>query len=255
MTSPIAGVIVLAAGQGKRMKSTLPKVLHEVCGRPMLLRVLDAVAALESPRTIVVLGHGHEQVRPLLPPACVVALQSEQRGTGHALLCAADDVPAGSLLVLPGDTPLITDQALLKLAREHQASAADATILTMDLDDPTGYGRMVRSADGSVSRIVEHRDATSAELDIHEVNSGIYVVPAPLIFDVLRRTGTDNDQGEIYLTDAVASLIKRGCSVSTSLIEDPSLAMGVNSAEQLALAEVLMSRRGDCHSDAQKRHR
>lgn len=234
---------MLAAGQGTRMKSELPKVLHPVCGRPMLLYVLAAVAQVGAPRVVVVLGHGYDQVIPCLPAGCVVALQERQLGTGHALLAAAHHLLPGPNLVVPGDTPLVTGEALLSLARDHEASGAAATVLTTMLDDPTGYGRVIRAADGSVSRIVEHRDAGPEELAVHEINSGMYVLPVPLALEILEQVGTDNDQGEIYLTDVIAGLRERGQPVSASTVSDPSLVLGVNSRVELALAETLMRRR------------
>ncbi len=186
MTSKITSVVVLAAGQGKRMKSTLPKVLHPVCGRPMILHVLDAARAVEADRIVVVLGHGHELVRPHLPPDVVVALQEEQLGTGHAVLSASGEIPPGATMVLPGDTPLVTGETLREMARDYLNGQAAATVLTMDLDDPTGYGRVVCDADGSVCRIVEHRDASPEELALHQVNSSMYVLPVPEALDILR---------------------------------------------------------------------
>jgi bifunctional UDP-N-acetylglucosamine pyrophosphorylase/glucosamine-1-phosphate N-acetyltransferase len=243
VTAQIASVVVLAAGQGKRMKSTLPKVLHAVRGRPMLLYVLDAARAVEAERIVVVLGHGHEQVRPYLPPDCVVALQEQQRGTGHAVLAAAGEVLSGQMLVLPGDTPLVTGEVLQALARDHFRAHVAATVLTMDLEDPAGYGRIVRDADGSLARIVEHRDATSDELAIHEVNSSIYVLPVPATLEILRGGRTDNDQKEVYLTDVIAGLRARGEKVAASKVADPALVLGVNSRDELAQAEELMARR------------
>ena len=225
------------------MKSELPKVLHPVCGRPMLLHVLDAVGQLGARRVVVVLGYGYEQVLPHLPPECLVALQERQLGTGHALLAAAPQLIPGATVVLPGDTPLVTGETLLSLVRDYGASGASATVLTAMLDDPTGYGRVVRAADGSVSRIVEHRDATPEELAVHEINSGMYVLPVPLALEILEGVGADNDQGEIYLTDVIAGLRERGQPVSASTVSDPSLVLGVNSRVELALAETLMSRR------------
>lgn len=239
----IASVVILAAGQGKRMRSKLPKVLHTVCGRPMLLHVLAAARAVEAQRIVVVLGHGHAQVEPHLPTDCVVALQDHQLGTGHAVLAAADHILSGPLLVLSGDTPLVTGAVLRKLVRDHLRSNAAATVLTMELDDPSGYGRVVRGADGSVLRIVEHRDGTPAELAIREVNSGMYVLPAPLALEILRRVRADNDQGEIYLTDVIAGLRARGEKVAASKVADPSVVLGVNSREELARAEALMAQR------------
>ena len=243
MTYRIATVVVLAAGQGKRMHSELPKVLHDVCGRPMVLHVLDAARALSPERVVVVLGHGHEKVRPHLPAGCVVALQDRQLGTGHAVLAAADQILPGDMVVLPGDTPLITGEALRRMVDDHMASGAAATVLTMDLDDPTGYGRVVRGDDGSVLRIVEHRDATKEERALHEVNSAMYVLPAVESLEVLRGVGSDNDQQEIYLTDVIAGLRARGEKVAASKIADPTLVLGVNSREELAEIEALMKAR------------
>jgi bifunctional UDP-N-acetylglucosamine pyrophosphorylase/glucosamine-1-phosphate N-acetyltransferase len=239
----IATVVVLAAGQGKRMKSDLPKVLHAVRGKPMLLHVLRAASALGAQRTVVVLGHGHDQVEPLLPAGHVVALQPEQHGTGHAVLCAAEQILPGPFVVLAGDTPLITGAVLLALVEHHRVSGAAATVLTMDLDDPSGYGRVVRDAGGDVVKIVEHRDATADERRLTEVNSGMYVLPAPLALEILGEVGSDNDQGEIYLTDVIAGLRARGERVAACKVEDASLLLGVNSPEELALAESLMPMR------------
>ena len=239
----IASVVILAAGQGKRMKSDLPKVLHSVCGLPMISHVLAAASYVAAARTVVVLGHGHEQVLPLLPSGVEIALQAQQLGTGHALLSASDRIPAGATLVLPGDTPLITGEALDALARAHRESGADATVLTMVLDDPTGYGRVVRDQDGRVLKIVEHRDATAEELAICEVNAGMYVLPAPQTFQLLRHAGMDNDQGELYLTDVVESLRVSGARVEASLIADPRLVLGVNSRVELADAERILGER------------
>jgi len=245
LTYHIATVLVLAAGQGKRMQSDLPKVVHQVCGRPMLLHVLAAARAVHPDRIVVVLGHGYEKVLPFLPSDCVVALQDRQLGTGHAVLAAAAELLPGDMLVLPGDTPLVTGEALAALARDHAQSGATATVLTMDLDDPTGYGRIVRGDDGSLLRIVEHRDATEAERAIVEVNSGMYILPAVESIEVLRAVGSDNDQQEIYLTDVISGLRERGRTVAASKIADPTLVLGVNTREQLAEVEaIMMSRLG-----------
>ena len=236
-------MVVLAAGQGKRMKSDLPKVLHLVCGRPMLSHVLAAAGALEASRTVVVLGHGHSLVEPILPPGCVVALQERQLGTGHAVLRAAGQVLPGLFVVLAGDTPLITGEVLRGLVEYHWESRAAATVLTMELPDPTGYGRVVRDRGGDLVKIVEHRDAGDAERELREVNSGMYVLPAPLAFEILGEVGSGNDQGEIYLTDVIAGLRTRGERVAACKAADASFVLGVNSQEELALAEHLMERR------------
>jgi bifunctional UDP-N-acetylglucosamine pyrophosphorylase/glucosamine-1-phosphate N-acetyltransferase len=237
------------------MKSELPKVLHPVCGRPMLLHVLAAADAIGADRTVVVLGHGYEQVVRCLPHGCLVALQAQQLGTGHALLAAAGSIPPGPVLVLSGDTPLITGDVLQALMSEYASSDAVATVLTMDLADPSGYGRVVRDVDGSVLRIVEHRDANAEELAIHEVNAGLYVLPAPLTFEILAQAGADNDQGEIYLTDAIAGLRQRGKKVTAAKVGDPRLVLGVNSQSELAQAEVLMNARSEREKQTRGRHR
>jgi bifunctional UDP-N-acetylglucosamine pyrophosphorylase / glucosamine-1-phosphate N-acetyltransferase len=254
VTSHIATVLVLAAGQGKRMNSDLPKVVHTVCGRPMLLYVLDAVRSVKPDRIVVVLGHGYEKVLPFLPPDCVVALQERQLGTGHAVLAAAAEVLPDDMLVLPGDTPLVTGEVLTALVCDHRASGAVATVLTMDLADPSGYGRVVRGADGSLLRIVEHRDATDEERAIVEVNSGMYVLPAGESLEVLRGVGSDNDQQEIYLTDVIAGLRQRGRAVAASKIADPSLVLGVNTREELAQVEAIMIRRAATQPRGENRH-
>jgi bifunctional UDP-N-acetylglucosamine pyrophosphorylase/glucosamine-1-phosphate N-acetyltransferase len=242
-SSYIQTVVVLAAGQGKRMKSDLPKVLHPVCGRAMLLHVLGAAAAVDAARTVVVLGHGHDQVEPRLPAGCEVALQPEQNGTGHAVLCAAEHILPGLFLVLAGDTPLITGELVRGLVDHHRHSGASATVLTMEPRDPAAYGRVVRDAAGDLVRIVEHRDANPEERELREVNSGMYVLPAPLALEILSGVGRDNEQGEIYLTDVIAGLRLRGERVAACLAADADTVMGVNSPDELAEAERLMEQR------------
>lgn len=225
------------------MKSELPKVLHRVCGKPMISHVLNAAQAVCAGSLVVVLGHGSDQVAPYLPPNCAVAIQDRQGGTGHALLAARDQIPPGPVLVLPGDTPLVTGEMLESLVDEHVSSATAATVLTAVLQDPSGYGRIVRGPDGFVTRIVEHRDATPEERDIHEINTGIFILPAKASLEVLSQVGTDNDQGEIYLTDVVAGLRERGMSVAGSVVTDHRLVLGVNSPVELAEAEKILGER------------
>lgn len=240
MSRRVASVVVLAAGQGKRMRSSLPKVLHPVCGQPMLCYVLAAAASVGAERVVVVLGHGHEQTRSYVPPDCVSVLQEQQLGTGHALLAAAEILVPGEVLVLPGDVPLLTGAVLQQLISEHDRSGAAATVLTMELEDPTGYGRIIRDDEGWVAAIVEQTDATTEQLALKEVNAGIYVLPVPLVVEVLREVGRDNSQGEIYLTDAIARLRDRGLRVAACRLADPTLALGVNSPEELARADEIM---------------
>lgn len=225
------------------MKSELPKVMHRVCGVPMLLHVLEAAAAVQAQRTVVVLGHGSELVVPRLPAGCVVAIQDRQKGTGHALLAAEEQLPSGPVVVLPGDTPLITGGALDALVTAHVTSGAVATVLTMVPEDPTGYGRIVRDEKGAVMRIVEHRDATPEERAVKEVNTGMYVLPLPRALEILRTVGAGNDQGEIYLTDVIAGLVSENGVVAAVQIDDARLALGVNSPVELAEAEAIMGGR------------
>lgn len=243
MSSSIASAVVLAAGLGTRMKSTLPKVLHEVCGAPLLTYVLAAIGPVNPEQLVVVLGSGHEAVRPLLPSGAEVVLQQRPQGTGHAVLCAADWVLDGPLLVVPGDAPLVTRDVLLQLVSAHETARADATVLTMRLADPTGYGRIIRGADGLVDRIVEQRDAGLEELAVDEVNTGMYVLPGRATLDILRRVGTDNAQGEVYLTDVVAGLRREGARVAAHLTPDPNVALGVNTRVELAEAQAVMRAR------------
>jgi bifunctional N-acetylglucosamine-1-phosphate-uridyltransferase/glucosamine-1-phosphate-acetyltransferase GlmU-like protein len=172
-----------------------------------------------------------------------VAIQEQQLGTGHAVMSAAGSIPPGDMLVLPGDTPLLTGEMLRRLVHTHESQKAVATVLTMDLEDPSGYGRIVRGADGSVERIVEHRDASPEELALHEVNSSMYILPMPETLQILEGVTSDNDQQEIYLTDVVAGLRQRGAKVAACKVSDPTLALGVNSQEELAEAERLMTLR------------
>ena len=221
----------------------------------MLVHVLDAADEIAAARVVVVLGHGYAQVEPHLPPGCLVALQEQQLGTGHAVLSAAEQILPGPFLVLAGDTPLITGELLRALVDHHQCSGAAGTVLTMDLPDPTGYGRVVRDESGDLVKIVEHRDATPAERGICEVNSGMYVLPAPLALDILREVGSDNDQGEVYLTDVIAGLRRRGERVAACKAEDASLVLGVNSREELALAEEIMAKRRGPEAPVEKQTR
>ena len=225
------------------MRSATPKVLHRVCGAPILSYVVQAAAALEPERLVVVLGHGHEAVRPILPEGCRVALQSEQRGTGDALLAAAEHVADGPLLVLAGDTPLVYAEVLRGLVEAHRAAGAAATVMTMRREDPTGYGRVIRDGQGYVARIVEHRDASAAEQAVHEVNTGMYVLPGREALEILRGVGTANDQGEVYLTDVVEGLVRRGARVAAHVTPDPAAALGVNSRAELAEAQAIMRER------------
>lgn len=218
----------------------------------MILHILKAAETVPAERRVVVLGHGHAQVEAVLPPGVEVALQERQLGTGHALLCAAPLVLAGPLLVLCGDTPLVRGETLLGLVEAHRRSGAAATVLTMELEDPWGYGRVVRGQDGSVVRIVEDRDATPAERALKEVNSGMYVLPAPLALELLRELSADNAQGEIYLTDVIAKLRERGEQVGAHQAAQAGELRGVNTPEELAIAEEWLAARQGGRSKEQE---
>jgi len=239
----MATIVILAAGLGTRMKSSLSKVMHPVCGAPLLSHVIAAADGLAAGRRVVVLGAGQGLVQSIVPSGWEVAIQERQRGTGDALLAAAACIGDGAVLVLSGDTPLVTTPMLEALLAAHGQSGAEATVLTMDLDHPDGYGRVVRDAAGDLAYIVEHRDATDAERAVDEVNAGMYVLPGQTALEILREAGTDNDQGEIYITDVVAGLRRRGARVGAYRLVDPALALGVNSRVDLAEAQRIMRAR------------
>jgi bifunctional UDP-N-acetylglucosamine pyrophosphorylase / glucosamine-1-phosphate N-acetyltransferase len=243
-----AAVVVLAAGEGTRMKSRTPKVLHGFLGRSMLGHVLDAVAPLQPERTLVVVGHARDAVTDhlaLVSPVAEPVVQEQQDGTGHAVRIALDALPdlEGTLLVVSGDTPLLRTETLHSLVERHRDSQAAATMLTARVADPSGYGRVVRDPSGAVTSVVEHRDADDETLAIDEINSGIYAFTTQLLRDALRRLSRDNSQGEEYLTDVVALLVADGRQVAAEVVDDPREVMGVNDRVQLAAARVEMRTR------------
>jgi bifunctional UDP-N-acetylglucosamine pyrophosphorylase/glucosamine-1-phosphate N-acetyltransferase len=241
--------VVLAAGHGTRMRSARPKPLHRLCGRPMILHVLDALAELPVTRVVVVVGHRAEWVTKTLvehaPPGMAIEFveQVEQRGTGDAMSVALTGLPEeedgedGDVVVLPGDTPLLRPGTLARLVRAHQASDDAATLLTAVLDDPTGYGRVVRGRDDAVARVVEQGDATDEQLEVHEVNTSMYCVKRSVLAPSLRRLSPSNAQGEYYLTDVVEVLYEAGHRVGSVIVEDTMEVAGVNDRAQLAVAE------------------
>jgi bifunctional UDP-N-acetylglucosamine pyrophosphorylase/glucosamine-1-phosphate N-acetyltransferase len=237
--------VILAAGKGKRMKSRLPKVLHRVCGRPMIWHVLSAVRALRPDRILVVLGHGGDEVRRAVGEDAEVVFQEEQLGTAHALLQAEGRLRGfpGEILVLCGDTPLIRSTTLADLVARHRSRGAAATLATARLEDPTGYGRVLRGPAGEVRGIREEKDATGSERGIREVNAGIYCFSTGELFELLAGLTPDNQQGEFYLTDVVARMVERGLVVADYALEDPEEILGVNDRRQLALVEDIMRRR------------
>jgi bifunctional UDP-N-acetylglucosamine pyrophosphorylase/glucosamine-1-phosphate N-acetyltransferase len=244
---PLAAV-VLAAGEGTRMRSSRPKPLHRLCGRPMVLHVLDALAEIEVDRVVVVVGHGAEWVgRTLLdhaPKDMAIELvqQPEQRGTGDACAVGLTGLPEdgsddGDVVVLPGDTPLLRPPTLAALVRHHRFHDNAATLLTAEVADAAGYGRVVRDKDGLVARVVEDADATDEERRIEEVNTSIYCFRRSLLAPALRRLRPVNEQNEYYLTDVVGVLAAAGYRVDGVVVADPMEAAGVNDRAQLAVAE------------------
>jgi bifunctional UDP-N-acetylglucosamine pyrophosphorylase/glucosamine-1-phosphate N-acetyltransferase len=235
--------IVLAAGQGTRMKSDLPKVLFPIAGRPLVSWVLDAVAAQNPDETVVVVGHGADEVREILPAGVTAVVQGERLGTGHAVmvaLAAMGKVDGDTLLVVPGDSPLLKPVSLTALLARHGLGAL-ATLLTARMPDPTGYGRIVRK-DGEVAGIVEERDADPEQRLIDEVAVSTYAFDGRSLADALTQIGRVNDQGEYYLPDVIGLLSARGPVLSVST-DDPTEVTGVNSHEQLAAAAEVMRRR------------
>jgi len=247
MTAQPLSAVVLAAGEGTRMRSTRPKPLHRLCGRPMVLHVLDALAELEVDRVVVVVGHRAEWVTKTLIDHAPGRLdiefveQAEQRGTGDATAVALtglrDEDEEGDVVVLPGDTPLLRPPTLAALVRFHREHDAGATLLTAEVADATGYGRVVRGRDNLVARVVEDADATDEERAIREVNTSIYCVRRSLLAPSLRRLSPANAQGEYYLTDVVGVLYEAGYRVQSLVVADPMEAAGVNDRAQLAVAE------------------
>jgi bifunctional UDP-N-acetylglucosamine pyrophosphorylase/glucosamine-1-phosphate N-acetyltransferase len=229
-------VVILAAGQGKRMRSALPKVLHPIAGRPLLAHVLDAARALKPERIYVVHGHGGEEVRSAFSGAQVVWVEQARRlGTGHALMQALPRVPrAATVLVLNGDVPLVRVETLRKLVR---VAGRGVAIATSDLSDPTGYGRVVRAPDGRVQRIVEQKDATRAELAIREWYAGFLAGNASRLAGWLAKVANRNAQKEYYLTDVIGLAAAAGAPVTAVKAADKMEVAGVNSREELAILE------------------
>jgi len=234
--------VLMAAGKGKRMNSDMPKVLFEVAGRPLISWVVDAVGAAGVDDITVVVGHGAEAVADVLPEGVHTALQSEQLGTGHAVMTALEsmgDVAGDTVLVVPGDTPLFSSESLSGLLAAH--GSADATLLSTNMTDPTGYGRVIRDGD-RVSAIVEERDATEEQRAVSEVAVSTYAFAGAALAEALAEIGNENSQGEYYLTDAIGLIADRGVVAAVSGA-DPDEVQGVNSLDQLAAVNATMRER------------
>ena len=237
--------VILAAGKGTRMKSALPKVLHPIGGRSMVEHVLTAAHIAGAKRKVVVVGFGAESVETALGTQAEYVVQAEQLGTGHAVMQASPCLQDfdGTVMVLCGDTPLLRGQTLAKLFAEHQAQKASATVLTACMTNPTGYGRVIRDDSGQVLKIVEQKDATSSELAVNEVNTGIYCFERAALFDALSSINCNNMQGEYYLTDVIGILAQAQEKVWAVQVADEQETLGINSRMQLAEAEKILRRR------------
>ncbi|MGD0874619.1 MAG: NTP transferase domain-containing protein [Acidimicrobiales bacterium] len=248
--------IVLAAGEGTRMRSATPKPLHRLCGRPMVLYVLDALRALTVERVVVVVGHGSTEIVKTIQTEAPQQLaiefveQFEPRGTGEATAVAltglsgsSTDLDEGDVIVLPGDMPLLGRGTLSSLVEAHRADGGAATLLTAHLDRPNGYSRIVRDKDERVARIVDEPDATELERQIGEVATNVYCFRHGVLAPALRRLSPYNSLGEYYLTDTIAVLHDAGYAVTTVVVPDPATALEVNDRAQLAVAEAELRKR------------
>ncbi len=234
--------VILAAGEGKRMYSKRPKVLHELCGKAMVEHVVGCAREAGASETVVVVGHGAAEVRDKLAGVKFV-YQEQQLGTGHAVMQAESFITSGDVLVLYGDTPLLTSETISKMYKAHKQGNCHATVLTADFEDPYNYGRIIRDAEGNVAAIVEERDADSEQKKIREINSGIYLFDGPSLKEALKGLKNDNDQKEYYLTDAIKILNEKNLNVRAFKIENSEEIMGVNNRLQLSQAVSIMTKR------------
>lgn len=237
--------IVLAAGQGTRMKSDLYKVLHPVCGKAMVAHVIDSILNIGATRVVTIVGHGAEKVSSTLGEKSEYAVQNEQLGTAHAVQQAEELLGdlEGTTIVICGDTPLIRTETMESLIAHHNTTGAQATILTAIADDPTGYGRIIRGEDNQVLRNVEHKDATAEEQQVKEINTGTYCFSNKVLFETLKKVKNDNAQGEYYLPDVIGILQAEGSLVSAHIVEDFSETLGINDRVVLSQAEGVMRKR------------
>ena len=238
--------LIMAAGKGTRMKSDLAKVLHKINNRPMVHYVIDIANEIESQKIVLIIGHQKEKVKDECKNYEIeFAIQDQQLGTGHAVQMAENIFRdyTGDLLVLSGDVPLLTSKTLLKLIDTHNQSDAIATLLTANLEDPTGYGRVLRNSEGVVERIVEHKDASEEEKMINEINVGIYIFKSKPLFESLKLINNDNVQGEYYLPDVVKLYVDNKEKVVAQIADNFNETKGINDINQLKEAEtILLSR-------------
>jgi bifunctional UDP-N-acetylglucosamine pyrophosphorylase/glucosamine-1-phosphate N-acetyltransferase len=240
-------VLIMAAGRGTRMRSRTAKILHPLCGQPLIWWPVEAAREAGAERVVVVIPPNSDDIRQALPPDVEIAVQHEQLGTGDAVLSARDQIDgARDVIVLSGDHPLLDSAFLTRLAEHHSSSGAAATVTTRKLDDPGQYGRIVRNADGDIDRIVETKtagDATEQELAIKEINIGSYAFEREALLEALGRVTADNAQGELYLGDVVPILRAKGDRISAFLTEDESAGLGINTRADLAAVRAMCQRR------------
>ncbi len=246
-TTPTTAVVIMAAGKGTRMKSDLAKVLHPLCGRPMIMHVIETSQQLRPSKIVLIVGHQADAVKEATRSLAVeYALQSPQLGTGHAVMQAESSLHEfdGDVVVLSGDAPLITVKTLNRLLELHRQKAAIATVLTALLENPAGYGRIIRDTEGgAIIKMVEQKDASPNELAVKEINSGIYVFRKQALFDALKRITNHNAQQEYYLPDVFNIFFAESKPVAALVAESFDEIRGVNTPEQLAEAEAVLSRR------------
>jgi len=233
------GAVILAAGKGTRMQSELAKVLHPICGRPMLSYSVDLAKEIGADRIVAVIGHQAERVREACGEQGVIFVEQQQQlGTGHAVLQAREVFADydGRILILCGDVPLLTETTVLALVAHHEASGAVVTVMTVKLDNPGSYGRIIKNDAGEVLKIVEAKDATAGEKEIREINTGIYCVDSRFLFGAVGRIENNNVQKEYYLTDIMEIARRDGYKVSAFVVRDETEVMGINTPEDLAYA-------------------
>ena len=239
MAQTPVSALILAAGLGTRMKSTKAKVLHKVLFEPMIHHVVQTVHSVGFDNIFVVVGHQKEEVMAVLEDFQIsFAVQEEQLGTGHAVLCAEDQLQAigGTVMILCGDVPLISKDSIQQMLTAHHDTKPALTIMTTELEDPANYGRILRNEHGQLQAIIEEKDASAEQRKINEVNAGIYCAEVPFLFDALSRVGSDNSQGEIYLTDIVKIAIDMGQRVEIFGSASAEEVLGINSTVELAAA-------------------
>ena len=244
-TGNIFRAIILAAGRGTRMRSGTPKVLHKVCGKPVLEYILDITKSLRSLKTYVVVGHGSQKVRDALGDGVQFVQQDQLRGTAHAVNHCASYLKnyQGTVLVLCGDTPLLSKDIVAALLKKHYRSGASATVLTANIDDPRGYGRIVRCAQGHIKAIREEKDASVTEDKIKEINVGVYCFNSRDLFGILKKVKLNPGKKEFYLTDVIELLLAQRKRVSTFTVRDETVALGINTREDLAQAQAIIRKR------------